>query len=108
MIREPRGAFGRYIDEFYRKVSLFETDIDIVKNDTEKECFPYKTLNDVLNESPDLKHLKNPLVVPVEQFKNMSMEILQPLKDILSGLRKRIVLGKKYNICLKNLGRVLL
>lgn len=108
MIREPRGSFGRYIDEMYRKVSLFETDIDVLRNDTEKECFPYKTLIHILNKSSDVKHLKNPLVVPVEQFKNMSMEILQPLKDILSGLRKRIVLGKKYNICLKNLGRVLL
>ena len=108
MTREPRGAFGRYVDEFYRKVSIFESEVDTVKNDTEKECFPYKTLIHILNKSSDVKHLKNPLVVPVEQFKNMSMEFLQPLKYILSGLRKRIVLGKKYNICLKNLGRVLL
>ena len=96
MTREPRGAFGRYVDEFYRKVSIFESEVDTVKNDTEKECFPYKTFNDVYKTHPDLKHLKNPLVAPVEQFKNMSMEILQPLKDILGGLRKRIVLGKNF------------
>ena len=99
MIREPKGPFGRMIESVYRKVSLFETDVDIVRNDTNMECFPYTKLEDIIHDNQNFQHLPNFLNKPVENFRNIADSLLKPLKDSLNGLRRQMVLdiGKQKN-----------
>ena len=88
MIREPRGPFGRLIDKAYRKVSLFENDMFDVKNDTEMECLPSPTLNDVLSSD---HYISNVLMNPVNQFFNLTDRIMNPLKRNLNQFREQII-----------------
>ena len=90
MIREPRGPFGRQLDKLYRKVSLFENDKDDVVKDTELECLPLATIDDVLH-SNNGHHLSNVLMQPVDKFFNMTDIIIGPIKKSLNKFRDNIV-----------------
>jgi len=84
MSREPRGKIGKMIDQVYRKLSLYEDDVYTIQNDTQNECFPdLPTLSDVPN---------NPLINPVKKFVDAALKVLKPVKDVVSGVRKQLLL----------------
>lgn len=88
MKREPKGPFGRLVDKVYQKISVYEDDMYSVGNDTESECLPYPTLDDVLREGG----ANNILVSPVRKFRAATQNLVRPLKDVVSGLRKQLVI----------------
>ena len=106
MVREPRGTFGRQVDKIYRQISMLESNMFNVKNDTEMECFPYQTLDDVISDNPNTKNFKNFLMKPVEDFENYTLSIVKPLKDTLHGFRTKLITDideEVFNGNLKNM-----
>ncbi len=92
MVREPRGPFGRIVDKVFKQLSLFENDLYTVRNDSDKECLPYPTLDDFI--AHDKHTIGNILTGPVDKFINITNTIVKPLKDVLAGARKQLILDK--------------
>ena len=89
MHREPKGAFGRVLDEILGKVSLYEDDMQRVKDHGELECLPFATFKDVLRENMDKR--ANILMNPIHHFFNKTEELLKPLKEIIRRTRKQFI-----------------
>ena len=85
---EPKGAFGRLIDRVHRQRERYEEDKWNVKNDTDRECLPYTSFGDMISET----HYSNILMNPVDKFFNATEELIKPVKDVLRGLRKQLLL----------------
>ena len=59
-----------------------------------KECLPYTSFNDFMKDA----NVSNILMRPVHNFFNMADDIVKPLKDTLSGLRRQLLLEFQENI----------
>ena len=59
-----------------------------------KECLPYASFNDFMKDA----NVSNILMRPVHNFFNMADDIVKPLKDTLSGLRRQLLLEFQENI----------
>lgn len=90
MIREPRGPMGRMIDKVFRDIELFDSDEKKVKSDTDDECLPFATLNDVLRDHHN--PIANVLLGPVNNFYNLTHKVLSPLKQSIHGFRTQLLL----------------
>ena len=62
---------------------------DDVENDTRKECLPYTSFNDLMKDA----NVTNILMRPVNDFFEKADNIVRPLKDTLTGLRKTLMVG---------------
>lgn len=85
---EPKGKFGRLIDQLNDQMNFYQNDMYDVKNDTSMECLPYATFHAVLDEYG----YKNPLMSPVHRFFNETEKLVKPLKDVLKGMRKQLLM----------------
>ncbi|TRY80092.1 hypothetical protein TCAL_17091 [Tigriopus californicus] len=86
---EPKGKFGRLIDRLNDQMNFYQNDMHDVKNDTSMECLPYATFHAVLDEYG----YKNPLMSPVHRFFNETEKLVKPLKDVLKGVRKQLLMN---------------
>ena len=59
-----------------------------VMNDTDMECLPYTSFDDLWTD----KQYSNILMNPVTKFFNETDKLLKPVKDVLTGLRKQLLL----------------
>lgn len=62
---------------------------DDVENDTRKECLPYTSFNDLMKDA----NVTNILMRPVNDFFEKADNIVKPLKQTLTGLRKTLLVG---------------
>ena len=62
---------------------------DDVENDTKKECLPYTSFNDLMKDA----NVTNILMRPVNDFFEKADNIVKPLKQTLTGLRKTLLVG---------------
>ena len=62
---------------------------DYVENDTRKECLPYTSFNDLMKDA----NVTNILMRPVNDFFEKADNIVKPLKQTLTGLRKTLLVG---------------
>ena len=53
-----------------------------------KECLPYTSFNDLMKDA----NVSNILMRPVHSFFHMADDIVKPLKDTLTGLRRQLLL----------------
>ncbi len=58
------------MDKIYRQISVYEDDMYRVKNDTDMECLPYPTFDDVIKSN----HI---LMKPVHRFYNETQAIVR-------------------------------
>ena len=89
MTLEPRGPLGRFVNNIYGDITLFEKDIDSIKTDTRKSCFKIATLKDVIKYDNTFNNI---LMNPVNKFYNLTQDIIKPLKDSFNGFRKQLFL----------------
>ena len=71
-----------------RHLELFDHDRDDVRNETDRECLPYASFNDIVSDSG----YSNILMNPVNVFFNKTEEIIKPVRDVVSGMRKQLLL----------------
>merc|ERR1719422_2151092 len=89
MYREPKGAFGRTLDKILTKLSVYEDDMRRVREYGEKDCLPFATFQDVLQENMDER--ANILMNPIYHFFNKTEELMKPLKQIVSRTRDQFI-----------------
>ena len=58
------------VDKIYRQISVYEDDMYRLRNDTDMECLPYPTFDDVIASN-------NILSKPVERFFNETQRIVK-------------------------------
>ena len=84
---QPRGHVGKRIEQIFRKISYFEDNLDRVEIDSEKECLPIPTLRDIFRENDDV----NVLARPVHKFRNISQNLVDPLKKRLDVYKQKLI-----------------
>ena len=73
---------------------MFDHDRDDVKEETERECLPYTSFSDMLRESGYSSILMN----PVNVFYNKTEELIGPVRDVVTGMRKQLLLDVQVRI----------
>jgi hypothetical protein len=88
VIWEPKGRFGRAIESVMTKVSLYEKEMTIIKTNTEEDCVPFATFQDVLRNNMDNR--TNLLMKYTSKFFDETEAIVQPLKELVKKTRQKI------------------
>ena len=91
---EPKGTLGRMIENVQRRLDIFDTNKDDVTNSTASECAPYPSFSDMLSDHG----YADILMGPVNRFFNATEEALSPLRDLISGMRKQLLLDVQEDL----------
>ena len=86
---EPKGSFGRILDDILSKISIFDNDLEKVKEDAEYDCIPFATFGDVISDALDEK--KNILLPFIHDYFEAAEKVLKPLRQILKRTRQQFV-----------------
>lgn len=86
---EPKGSFGRILDDMLGRINIFDTDLEKVKEDAENDCLTFATFNDVLGDALDGKG--NILLPFIKRYNETAEKVLGPLRQILNRTRQQFV-----------------